>query len=105
MDSLSQLLRVDLYGCSANFLNLVCRLFFDCVKKSKINFNISDDKIEDIDDEIFSLKKRYYELQLNKETDSDLNQTEKLQIKNSKLKIFKFGFLINIAYCKTYLNI
>ena len=48
---LCELLRTDFYGCSAIFFNLVCRLFFDCVKKSKTYFNISDDKTQDTDDE------------------------------------------------------
>ena len=31
----------EFHGCFAHFLNLICKLFFDCVKKSKCNFFIS----------------------------------------------------------------
>ena len=36
----------DFHGCFNHFLNLVCKLFFDSVKKAECEIEISDDEEE-----------------------------------------------------------
>ena len=41
----------DFYGCLAHLLNLICRLFFDCVRSVSVETGISDNEQEKESDE------------------------------------------------------
>lgn len=52
MGKTCELMRRDFYGCFAHFLNLVCRLFFDSLKKYKFDIVSSPDPESREEDEI-----------------------------------------------------
>jgi hypothetical protein len=56
MGKTCELMERDFYGCFAHFLNLVCRLFFDGLKKYKFDVVVSPDPVnldeEDIVDRL-----------------------------------------------------
>jgi hypothetical protein len=46
MGSMCKELELEFYGCFAHFLNLVCKLFLDCVKKTNCDFTVSPEENE-----------------------------------------------------------
>ena len=42
----------EFHGCFSHFLNLVCKMFFDSIKKNDCNFDITPEQSEDEDDSV-----------------------------------------------------
>jgi hypothetical protein len=47
MGAMCENLNKDFHGCFNHFLNLICKLFFECIKKRESLVSVSDDEDED----------------------------------------------------------